>query len=289
MIFQKRYRFTKNLRKTPARDRTRAALIALLGEGRCVVSAAEVAEVAGVSTTSAQSFLNAGIAVGIVQPLKERIPIATSRHFLITERFPRAPSAETITLAALLHVAKGTGETSQAAFAYQTALSLHGLTEVAPTTLHVIKIRGSIHRPNGSDRDQYVPKIRPAKQWLDIQGGRTVFMTLRSADHVAATELASLTIEGIPILVTSPLLTLIDAWMHPDWCAGADRVTDAWRMYWSRQSNDQRIEAKSELAALLVQRTWPGLWSPLSRWAANVVPELIKLPDAVENMIRRNR
>jgi len=271
-------------RKTPAKDRAREALVAFLGQGQCVVASDQVAEKAGISESSARAMLDAGTAVGIVQHARERIPTAASHLYLITENFPGAPSSDTITMSAVLEVAAGVAGNAQAAFAYHTALSLHGLSEVARTSLHIIRIRPSIHPPSLPGQVEYVPRVRAAKHWTDVRGGSHVFMTLRSADKVFGSGLAICRIEGMPIRVTSPLLTLIDSWMHPDWSGGLDRVADAWSMYWSQLSLDEMQTQRSELAALLVQIGWPGLWRPLIHWASKIFPALRDLLESVEKM-----
>jgi predicted transcriptional regulator of viral defense system len=232
--------------------------MAFLGQGRCVVTASEVEKVAGITEGSARAILDASISVGIVQYARERIPIAGSNLFLITENFPGAPSSDTITKSALLAVARGNGEDTQAAFAYHKALSLHGLSEVATTSIHLIRIRPSILPPSLPHHVDHVPKVRSAKHWTDIPGGSRVFMTLRSDDQIFGTAFVTCRIEGMPIRVTSPMQSLIDAWMHPDWCGGADRVADAWRMIWSQLSVDEMQEQRAELAAFLAKRDGLG-------------------------------
>lgn len=275
------------LRTSPAQNLARAAVTRLLAEGRCVVSADQLAETANISGTTARAFIKAGRSVGLFQDLKERIPVALhSSHVVMTEKFPGAPTADTITLSALMYVAHGTGVAGAAAFAYHTALALHGLSEVASTGIYVIKIRHSIRPPSLPGDVIYEPKDRLPREWMRLADRQPVWLTLRSADQVPNQDVVTVTREQMPLPVTSELRTLIDAWMHPGWCGGEDRVADSWRMYWRKQNVAVR---RAELSALLVGTTWPGLWRPLSRWASEAVPALDGFTESTERAAQREQ
>lgn len=275
------------LRAAPAQDLARAAITRLLAEGRCVVSADQLAEAANISGTTARAFIRAGRSVGLFQDLKKRIPVAVhSNHVVVTEKFPGAPTADTITMSALMHVAQGNGAAGAAAFAYHTALVLHGLSEVAPTGIYVIKIRHSIRPPALPSDVIYEPKDRMPREWMKLTDQEPVWLTLRSADQVPSQDVVTVIREQMSIPVTSELRTLIDAWMHPGWCGGEDRVADSWRLYWRKQNVAVR---SAELSALLVGTTWPGLWRPLSHWASNIVPPLEGLTENLERTFQREQ
>jgi len=269
----------RRLRAAPAQNLARAAITRLLAEGRCVIGEAQLAEIANISVTTARTFLNAGTATGLFQNLADRIPVAHTSHYVVTEKFPGAPSAETISMSALMHVATGKGPVGSAAFAYHTALALHGLSEVTPEGLHVIKIRDSIHPPALPSSTIYIPKDRPPREWMRLINKQPVWLTLRSASQIPTIDVMTITREQMPIPVTSELRTLVDAWMHPDWCGGTDRVADSWQIYWKNQSGGAK---RAQLATLLVSTTWPGLWQPLVQWATTAVPALEGLLDMVQ-------
>ncbi len=263
------------------------AVTRLLADGRCVVTPDDLADVGNVSISTARSFLAGATTVGMAQRLSQRIPVATALKYVITEHFPGAPSAETVTMSALLEVASGPETSSpRAAFAYHSALMLHGLTEVAPQSLHVIKIRPSIHPPALDPDKEYAQSVRPPKEWMRLASRQPVYLTLRSLDQVPATDLVRVSRENMPLWVTSPMRTLTDAWMHPDWCGGLDRVLDSWSMFWSSLGAESSGVSVT-WGVQLVQTTWPGLWRPLTRWAASLVPSLKEWPELVEKLAVR--
>lgn len=273
----------RSLRPAPAHEKARIAITRLLAGGSCVFTVEQLAETAEVSTTTARDFIKAGIAAGLFVDLQDRVPVAQSGQVLVLATFPGAPTAETILLSALAHVAgSSTGDGGSAsAFAYHTALALHGLTEVAAEGLHLVKVRSSVHPPALPDTKPYTPVARAPKEWLRLSDKRPVWLTLRSSQQVPRPDIVAVVRDQMPLPVTSPMRTLIDAWMHPDWCGGEDRVADSWRMYWT---SEVTVARRSDLAVLLATTTWPGLWRPLADWAAGVAPGLRGLAELTERV-----
>jgi predicted transcriptional regulator of viral defense system len=264
----------------PAQALARAAVMRLIGEGRCVFSAEEIHGITGISAASARTFLVAGMKIGLFNALDKVIPIAHAGYYVATVRLPGTPSADVIALRALMHVAAGPANTTQAAFAYHTALELHGLTEVASPGIHVVKIRNSVHPPKLSRDMPYQPKARRLAEWTRVED-RPVWLTLRSPDQLPSQDVVTIQRELMPLPVTSVLRTLVDAWMHSDWCGGEDRVADSWRMYWEQ---NKKPDSPADLASLLVSSTWPGLWNSLVPWAETVTPSLAGLGKLIEKM-----
>lgn len=262
------------------------AVTRLLAAGSSVFVVEQLAEIADISITTARDFTKAGIAAGLFADLRERVSVAPHGQVLVLETFPGAPSADTILFSALAHVASSTADVPSSAFAYHTALALHGLTEVATDGIHLIKVRPSVRPPSIPDTRPYVPVARPPKEWLRLSDRRPVWLTLRSEQQVPRLDLVAVVREHMPLPVTSPMRTLVDAWMHPDWCGGEDRVADSWRMFWTREAT---AAGRADLAVMLATTTWPGLWHPLAHWVAGVVPDLAGLSDLIERALPTGR
>lgn len=112
------------------------------------------------------------------------------------------------------------------------------------------------------DEKPYVPGGRPAKEWRRLRDRRPIRLTLRSSMQVPRSDIVAVAREQMPLPVTSPMRTLVDAWMHPDWCGGEDRVADSWRLHWA----DRVVAAqRADLAVMLATTTWPGLWHLAAR------------------------
>ena len=275
-------------RRTPALDRARLGIDKLLGEGLVVLHPEQLARTAEISEATARAFLASAETVGLVNSLKLIIPVAKSGLYLVTERYPRAPSRNTIISTALLWMASGYGGShpSPAAFAYHTALAMLGLTEVAPMrTLHLIKVRPSIRKP--TYQEEYRPSDREPTTWTQLQDRTQILLTLRGSNQISAADITTVQQEDFSLAVTTPIRTLVDAWMHPTWCGGPDRVADSWRMYWEQLSGDQRGAAGADLVALLVETGWPGLWHPLDRWLAGIIPGLSGLAAKADKLAAR--
>lgn len=265
-------------RPTPAQDRARAAVTRLLAEGQYIFKENDLERIAGISKRTAFNFLEAGKHVGLFANLNTISPLFQSKRYLITEKYPGAPTSETILLRALVNAAMGKSNT-MVAYAYHTALSLHGLSEVVSDGLHLIKIYTSIHPPEKSTSLPYCQKPRPPSLWFRLPNASPVWSTKRSASQVPSQDVVMIQSDSASIPVTSPLRTLIDAWMHPDWCGGMDRVADSWKYYWR---NAQTESAQADLVSMLLSTAWPGLWTPLAKWASSVIPALSGLEAYIE-------
>jgi hypothetical protein len=272
------------IRPSPARDKIRLILTRMISDGTCTFTAETLAELAGVSEKVASSFIAAAVAAKMAEPLTDVLSLG-GNAFCLTSAYPGAPTEETIGMTSMLTMAKGLKGSPQTmvAFAYGTALQLHGLTEVSIPGFHVVKTMPSINSPKNCSQDQpFIRKNRPAKEWTRYRRSMPVFMTMRPWGHLPIQDFNHCIREGISLRVTSPLRTLVDAWMHPDWCGGEDRVYDSWQMFWAKQGGME--EPIRDLAVMLVETTWPGLWRELTRWAAGYIQGLGRLPQITQRV-----
>ena len=254
-----------------------------------------LAKEAAIAPATARQILAAGCKAGWLRPLFFVLRDGNDRAFILTETYPGAPSTEALTLGALMQTVRGKKLRTAYAFAYHTALTFHGLTAVTAPGLHLIAIPASTHPPTTDPAAPYEHQPRQPGRITAPSSGRTtprsiltddrpVYLTTRPAQQVPTFDLVDYVPDAacpsFTVPVTNPLRTLIDAWMHPDWCGGMDRVADAWRMYWTEVADLPAHRAN--LSVMLIKTTWPGLWKPLTAWAAATVPELNELPMMVE-------
>ncbi len=132
-----------------------------------------------------------------------------------------------------------------AVFGLLTAMVFNGLTDLAPKQIHVLNFKDGEHItriPLGTSPEDWADlDYPPGKRPKNIRGITVHWTDLRSDLDFGVTIGYSL---GVPIYVTDPERTLLDALRMPEKSGGIGKVLQAWRQ--AESLNVERLIAYTE-------------------------------------------
>ncbi|MEK7411984.1 MAG: hypothetical protein AAB263_01565 [Planctomycetota bacterium] len=191
--------------------------------------------------------------------------------YLIRSATPNAPSDAALDALGLLQVINGhEHKLGRLTYAYASALSFHGLTELIPDSVYVFHNDPSVTTPKLAEDRPFTRSSKTPTLWGPWRN-RQVFLMRRHPNLLRPYQRVLLDYQGVRIPCTSLVKTLIDCWVRPDLSGGADRVNDAWRYLAQRPEKPDAVAG--EIAAILKDSSWPAMRMAFAKWLQSEHPQ----------------
>jgi len=180
----------------------------------------------------------------------EAVEAQAFRQYVMTEQCPVAPAADALRYLRMLQIySRKRWDDARIRYAYGTALTIHGLSEIfqgkdfyawqsEPSLTPPRVMAGD---PNTVDfhRSTRVPRTVLTRDGVDLRVSR------RHPDSLGDVQLVPVANSLVPC--SEVLRTLHDCWLRPDLAGGEDRVAGAWTSYLEESERDSVVASLARM------------------------------------------